>query len=269
MSSTRKRTAKKQKKIRKTNKRHLRGNTNKRHLRGNTNKRHKIRKTKNHIKGGSADEDFIRKLKEDVPIFFREQLQKECESGDNLNKLNKLKCNFTRDILEEYIEGRIQAFNRASVDWLSGYDNDMLWNKVETTIPYKWSCSFIREIYGSLIGNVIDEWIHITDGDTAKTKGLGASYIRWVLRVTVRRFTNTKVALTKAACDPSVLEKRDMAKYNCEKDKLCPSEEYLIDRLKLSGVDANDDRWLKLVDSSRRDNETYNTAAQIGKHFGV
>ena len=74
---------------------------------------------------------------------------------------------------------------------------------------------------------------------------------------------------TKLFCDPIVLEKRDMDKYNCEKDKLCPSEEYLIGRLHLSGVDENDDKWLKLVDSSRRDNETYNLFAAVGKHFGV
>jgi hypothetical protein len=139
----------------------------------------------------------------------------------------------------------------------------------ETVIPHKFSCSFIRQIYGSLIDSVIDEWIHITKDDTSKTKGLGSSYIRWVLRVTVRRFTNTSNELTKQFCDPIVLEKRDMDKYNCEKDKLCPSEEYLIRRLHLSGVDENDDKWLILVDSSRRDNETYNLLAAVGKQFDI
>ena len=116
---------------------------------------------------------------------------------------------------------------------------------------------------------MIDEWIHITKDDTPKTKGLGSSYIRWVLRVTVRRFTNTSLEATKLFCDPIVLEKRDMDKYNCEQDKPCPSEEYLINRLHLSGVDENDDKWLILVDSSKRDNETYNLVATFGKHFGV
>jgi hypothetical protein len=248
MSSTRKRI--KRHKIRKTKKRRK------------TNKRHKIHKTnKRRLRGGGSHEDFLLKLKQYVPIFFREQLQKDCESGDNnLNKLNKLKCNFTADKLEAYINRLIDEFNKDKVAW---YADD------ETPIPHKFSCSFIRQIYGSLIDSVIDEWIHITKDDTSKTKGLGASYIRWVLRVTVRRFTNTSNELTKQFCDPIVLEKRDMDKYNCEKDKLCPSEEYLISRLHLSGVDENDDKWLKLVDSSRRDNETYNLLATVGKHFDI
>jgi hypothetical protein len=226
------------------------------------NKRHKIRKTsKRYLGGGSHNEDFLQKLKQQVPVFLREQLQKDCESGDNnLNNLNKLKCNFTADRLETYINRIIDEFNKDKVAWFS---------EDETTIPPKFSCSFIRQIYGSLIDRVIDEWIHITKDDTSKTKGLGASYIRWVLRVTVRRFTNTSNELTKQFCDPNVLEKRDMDKYNCEKDKLCPSEEYLIDRLHLSGVDENEDKWLKLVDSSRRDNETYNFLAAVGKQFDI
>jgi hypothetical protein len=60
-----------------------------------------------------------------------------------------------------------------------------------------------------------------------------------------------------------------MDKYNCEKDKLCPSEEYLIKRLQLSGLSENDDKWLILVDSSRRDNETYNSVASVGKYFSI
>ena len=254
MSSTRKLI-----KRRKTNNRHLRGNTNKRHK---TNNRRKTNKRQlRGVARGIADEDFLRKLKEDVPIFFREQLQKDCESGDNLNFLNKLKCNFTADILEEYIMSYIHKFN---MDVLEGF-----YTYNSTPIQYKWSCSFVRETYGSLIDVVIDEWIHIANDDTSKTKGLGASYIRWVLRVTVRRFTNTSNALTNAACNPIALEKRDMDKYNCEKDKLCPSEEYLITRLHLSGVNENDDKWLILVDSSRRDNETYNFLAAVGKQFDV
>jgi hypothetical protein len=235
------------------------------------NKRHKIRKTsKRYLGGGSHNEDFLQKLKQQVPVFLREQLQKDCESGDNnLNNLNKLKCNFTADRLETYINRIIYEFNKDSVGWLAGHENELLWNQGETTIPPKFSCSFIRQIYGSLIDSVIDEWIHITKDDTSKTKGLGSSYIRWVLRVTVRRFTNTSNELTKQFCDPNVLEKRDMDKYNCEKDKLCPSEEYLIDRLHLSGVDENEDKWLKLVDSSRRDNETYNFLAAVGKQFDI
>lgn len=245
MSSTRKRI--KRHKIRKTNKRRKIRKTNKRR---NTNKRQ--------MRGGSLNEDFLKKLKQRVPTFFREQLQKDCESGDNLNNLDKLKCNFTADRLETYINKNIDEFNTNQLAWYH-----------EPTIPHKFSCSFIRQIYGSLIDSVIDEWIHITQDDTPKTKGLGASYIRWVLRVTVRRFTNTSNELTKQFCDPVVLEKRDMEKYNCEKDKLCPSEEYLIDRLHLSGVDEHDDKWLILVDSSRRDNETYNFLAAVGKHFDV
>ena len=249
MSSTRKRTARKPKKMRKTNKRRK------------PNKRHKIRKTsKRYLRGGSHNEDFLKQLNWWTPTFFREQLQKDCESGDNLNNLDKLKCNFTPDILEAYINRLIDAFNKDKMGW---YTHD------ETTIPHKFSCSFIRQIYGSLIDSVIDEWIRITKDDTAKTKGLGSSYIRWVLRVTVRRFTNTSNELTKHLCDPIVLEKRDMDKYNCEKDKLCPSEEYLISHLHLSGVDENDDKWLKLVDSSRRDNETYNFLAAVGKQFDI
>jgi hypothetical protein len=246
MSSTRKRH--KRHKIRKTKKR-----TNKRTTK---NKRRKTNKRR--LRGGGSHEDFLLKLKQYVPIFFREQLQKDCESGDN--NLNKLKCNFTADKLEAYINRLIDEFNKDKVAW---YTDD------ETPIPHKFSCSFIRQIYGSLIDSVIDEWIHITKDDTSKTKGLGASYIRWVLRVTVRRFTNTSNELTKQFCDPIVLEKRDMDKYNCEKDKLCPSEEYLISRLHLSGVDENDDKWLKLVDSSRRDNETYNFLAAVGKQFDI
>jgi len=259
MPSTRKRLARKTKrlKIRKTNKRHKIRKTNKRHK---TNKRY-VRG------GGSANEDFLQQLNRRVPPFLNEQLQKNCDTGDT--NLDKLKCNFTPDILEAYITRLIDAFNKDSVDWLSGHDNDILWNEVETTIPHKFSCSFIRQIYGSLIDSVIDEWLRITKDDTSKTKGLGSSYIRWVLRVTVRRFTNTSSELTKRFCDPIVLEKRDMDKYNCEKDKLCPSEEYLIRRLHLSGVDENDDKWLILVDSSRRDNETYNLLAAIGKQFDV
>jgi len=38
---------------------------------------------------------------------------------------------------------------------------------------------------------------------------------------------STLDVLTKRFCDPTVLEKRNMDKYNCEKDKLCLSEEYL------------------------------------------
>ena len=254
MPSIRKRPARKTKrhKIRKTKKRHKRHKTNKRRLRG-----------------GGINEDFLLKLNQNVPNFLREQLQKQCESGDNLNNLDKLKCNFTADILEKYINRIIVEFNKDKVDWLSGHDNDMLWNEAKTVIPSKFSCSFIRQIYGSLIDSVIDEWIHITKDDTSKTKGLGASYIRWVLRVTVRRFTDTSMESTKQFCDPIVLEKRDMDKYNCEKDKLCPSEEYLIRRLHLSGVDENDDKWLILVDSSKRDNETYNLVATFGKHFDI
>lgn len=267
MSSTRKRTARKtiRHKMRKTNK------IRKTKKRSKTNKRHKIHKTnKRRLRGGGSHEDFLLKLKQYVPIFFREQLQKDCESGDNnLNKLNKLKCNFTADKLEAYINRLIDEFNKDSVGWLAGHENELLWNQGETTIPHKFSCSFIRQIYGSLIDSVIDEWIHITKNDTSKTKGLGSSYIRWVLRVTVRRFTNTSNELTKQFCDPIVLEKRDMDKYNCEKDLLCPSEEYLISRLHLSGVDENDDKWLKLVDSSRRDNETYNFLAVVGKQFDI
>ena len=248
MSSTRKRI--KRHKIRKTNKRHK------------IRKTKKIRKTnKRHLRGGGINEDFLKELNYDVPRFFREQLQKPCESGDNnLNNLNKLKCNFTADILEKYINRSIDEFNEYKMGW---YTDD------ETRMPHKFSCSFIRQIYGSLIDSVIDEWIHITKDDTSKTKGLGSSYIRWVLRVTVRRFTNTSNELTKQFCDPIVLEKRDMDKYNCEKDKLCPSEEYLIGRLHLSEVDENDDKWLKLVDSSRRDNETYNFLAAVGKQFDI
>jgi hypothetical protein len=235
-------------------------------------KRHKIRKTnkirktkrhktkKGHLRGGGINEDFLQYLNRWVPTFFREQLQKECDTGDNLNNLDKLKCNFTADRLEAYINRIIDAFNKDKMGW---YTDD------ETTIPHKFSCSFIRQIYGSLIDRVIDEWIHITKDDTPKTKGLGSSYIRWVLRVTVRRFTNTSNELTKQFCDPIVLEKRDMDKYNCEKDKLCPSEEYLIRRLHLSGVNENDDKWLILVDSSRRDNETYNFLAAVGKQFDI
>jgi hypothetical protein len=245
MSSTRKRTAK-----------------TKRHKIRKTNKRRKIRKTnKRHLRGGGINEDFLQQLNRWVPTFFREQLQKECDTGDtNLNILNKLKCNFTADKLEAYINRIIDAFNKDKVSWYAGD---------ETQLPHKFSCSFIRQIYGSLIDTVIDEWIHITKDDTAKTKGLGSSYIRWVLRVTVRRFTNTSNELTKQFCDPIVLEKRDMDKYNCEKDKLCPSEEYLIRRLNLSSVDENNDKWLILVDSSRRDNETYNLLAALGKQFDI
>ena len=247
MFSTRKRTARKPKKMRKTNKRHLRGKTNKR------------RKTsKRYLMGGSHNEDFLKELTRWTPTFFREQLQKDCDTGDT--NLDKLKCNFTADILEKYINKLIDAFNEYKMGW---YTDD------ETRMPHKLSCSFIRQIYGSLIDIVIDEWIHITKDDTSKTKGLGSSYIRWVLRVTVRRFTNTSNELTKQFCDPIVLEKRDMDKYNCEKDKLCPSEEYLIKRLQLSGVDENDDKWLILVDSSRRDNETYNFLAAVGKQFDI
>jgi hypothetical protein len=256
MSSTRKRPARKtiRHKMRKTNKKRK---TNKRRK---TNKKRKTNKRRLRG-GGSPNEDFLQQLKQHVPIYFREQLQKDCESGDtNLNNLNKLKCNFTADRLEAYINKSIDAFNEYKMGW---YTDD------ETTLPHKFSCSFIRQIYGSLIDSVIDEWIHITKDDTSKTKGLGASYIRWVLRVTVRRFTNTSNELTKQFCDPIVLEKRDMDKYNCEKDLLCPSEEYLISRLHLSGVDENDDKWLKLVDSSRRDNETYNLLATIGKQFDI
>ena len=252
MSSTRKRTARKPKKMRKTNKRHNRRKTN---------KRHNIRKTKKrHLRGGGINEDFLKELKRKVPLFFREQLKKECDTGDTLDNLNKLKCNFTADILEKYINRSIDEFNEYKMGW---YTDD------ETRMPHKFSCSFIRQIYGSLIDSVIDEWIHITKDDTSKTKGLGSSYIRWVLRVTVRRFTNTSLEATKLFCDPIVLEKRDMDKYNCEQDKPCPSEEYLINRLHLSGVDENDDKWLILVDSSKRDNETYNLVATFGKHFGV
>ena len=230
-------------------------------------KRHKIRKTKKrrktkkgHLRGGGINEDFLKELKRKVPLFFREQLKKECDTGDTLDNLNKLKCNFTADILEKYINRSIDEFNEYKMGW---YTDD------ETRMPHKFSCSFIRQIYGSLIDSVIDEWIHITKDDTPKTKGLGSSYIRWVLRVTVRRFTNTSLEATKLFCDPIVLEKRDMDKYNCEQDKPCPSEEYLINRLHLSGVDENDDKWLILVDSSKRDNETYNLVATFGKHFGV
>jgi hypothetical protein len=250
MPSIRKLSARKTKrhKIRKTNKRHK-------------TKRHTIRKTKKgHLRGGGINEDFLKELKRKVPLFFREQLKKECDTGDNLDNLNKLKCNFTADILEKYINRSIDEFNEYKMGW---YTDD------ETRMPHKFSCSFIRQIYGSLIDIVIDEWMQITHGDTSKTKGLGSSYIRWVLRVTVRRFTNTSNELTKQVCDPIVLEKRDMDKYNCEKDKLCPSEEYLINRLHLSGVDENDDKWLILVDSSRRDNETYNFFAAVGKQFDV
>ena len=143
MSSTRKRTARKPKKMRKTNKRRK------------PNKRHKIRKTsKRYLRGGSHNEDFLKQLNRWTPTFFREQLQKDCDTGDtNLNNLDKLKCNFTPDILEAYINRLIDAFNKDKMGW---YTDD------ETTIPHKFSCSFIRQIYGSLIDSVIDEWIHIT-----------------------------------------------------------------------------------------------------------
>jgi hypothetical protein len=248
MPLTRKRLAKKTKrpKIRKTNKQRK------------TNKRRKQIKKTNLRGGGSRNEEFLQQLNRWVPTFLSEQLQKDCDTGDT--NLDKLKCNFTPDILEAYINRLIDAFNKEQVAWVY---ND------ENIIPHKFSCSFIRQIYGSLIDSVIDEWLRITKDDTPKTKGLGSSYIRWVLRVTVRRFTNTSNEMTKRFCDPIVLEKRDMDKYNCEKDKLCPSEEYLIGRLRLSGVDENDDKWLILVDSSRRDNETYNLLAEIGKQFDI
>jgi DNA polymerase III epsilon subunit-like protein len=250
----------KTKKIRKTTK------IRKTPKRRKTNKRRNTKKTRLRG-GGSRNEDFLQQLNRRVPTFLSEQLQKDCDTGNS--NLDKLKCNFTPDILEAYINRLIDKFNKDSVDWLSGHENELLWNQAETRMPHKFSCSFIRQIYGSLIDSVIDEWIHITKNDTSKTKGLGASYIRWVLRVTVRRFTNTSNELTKQFCDPIVLEKRDMDKYNCEKDLLCPSEEYLISRLHLSGVDENDDKWLKLVDSSRRDNETYNLLAAMGKQFDI
>lgn len=132
-------------------------------------------------------------------------------------------------------------------------------------LPKKFPCNYVRKLYTILINGLIDNWIKKCDaiGSTNKAKGLGASYIRWVSRVTSRKFTSTIGKFTKN-CQPEDLEQRDAREHNCDPNKPeepCPSQEYVINKYIINPqknpIDVNDEnnrKWLGLIEAAKRDN---------------
>jgi hypothetical protein len=132
-------------------------------------------------------------------------------------------------------------------------------------LPKKFPCNYVRKLYTILINGLIDNWIKKCDaiGSTNKAKGLGASYIRWVSRVTSRRFTSPTGRFTKN-CQPEDLEQRDAREHNCDPTKPeepCPSQEYVINKYitnpQKNPIDVNDEnniKWLGLIEAAKRDN---------------
>jgi hypothetical protein len=122
-----------------------------------------------------------------------------------------------------------------------------------------------------LIPALIRPWIaQCKQKHNLRLEALGAAYLRWVSRVSIRTFTNTGAMLTKAACDPETLERRDIAKYSCTQNQQCPSTSYLMRKVGLvEGDDDNDVRWNKIKEGSLRDNENFTLAASIGDMFDI
>ena len=211
--------------------------------------------------GGDKFDDLILNLNNEVfPNIFGSI------NGNSTDAiLEKLKIILNPEILENMIKETIDKTNKG---------------KFKLLIPKKLPCSYVRELYKTLIDGLINKWVEKCDtiGASNKAKGLGASYIRWVCRATSREFTDVDSIATRLACNKDRLRNRDAEIYRCDPtqpDMPCPSEEYVITRYitnpKNNPIDPNDEtneKWLSLVQAARRDNEGWSLFAELGKGIG-
>ena len=220
--------------------------------RSNKRKTSHKRNSNSRKKYGSGKEDTFYKYLKTIPIeLFRDFNIDADESTDDV--IEKLKMTVAPDTLESHIKDIIDAMN--SVPGVQQFSD-------------KFGCWQVREMYVILIQAFISEWEKVTS-DNATNKAKGAAYLRWVMRVTVRRFTNVYSMATRNACNPTTLEQRDIQKYHCQPNEECPTEAYLIDRLGIPADDENSPKWLEMVESAKRENRNFDFGAATGKFFGV
>lgn len=206
--------------------------------------------------GGFNKMDIFNSGLQHLPAYIFKNLDINNDESTNAI-IRKLKINVTPDLVENGIKQIIKSMNSS---------------KKSQHVSEKFSCWQVRETYEILIPIFISEWLSILDeiNTTNKAKGLGASYLRWVIRVAVRRFTNLDVMRTRFGCNPQTLEQRDVDKYNCRPNEECPSENYLINKYNLPIDDENDMIWVdKLVNAASRHNSQVDTAATYGKYFDI
>jgi hypothetical protein len=156
-------------------------------------------------------------------------------------------------------------------------------------------CGRVRGLYNVVEKYLIIGWLELVkqkfpDSNDYKYTGLGASWIRNILRPTFREmFIDNEIAKsvygrTRKLCISEETYLRDVEVYkdeNCinaqknyvtDKDKFlreyslddsCPNQEMIIEKIGLKNIPNDDDKWLKLVDSALRANVNVTTEALL------
>ena len=202
----------------------------------------------------SAPDEFILKVR-----LISDELLSDIvvNNNDSTNTImNRLKSILTMNNLREAIIAKIAQTNRG---------------RTRNLMKESLSCWETRELYITLIQTFVRKWMEIMENNkNFQATGLGASYIRWISRITSRSFTNTDKLLTRYMCNPAALEVRDARTYpDCIRGEPCPTLEYLARRLELPMDDIVNPKWLDLVESALRDNNNVTFQASVGRMLDI